>query len=98
MELPAGAEAAARAPDIDGVSSKAMQRRLRALLLIAGLGLADITASSARAQATDPAQVSNTALAEDLENPIYRRITIPFQNNYQCCYVPGGGINYTLKI
>jgi hypothetical protein len=70
--------------------------RLRAPLLIAGLGLADFAASPARAQA--PAQQSNAAIAEDLENPVYHRITIPFQNNYDCCFVPGGGDKYTLNV
>jgi hypothetical protein len=76
--------------------------RLRAPLLIAGLGLADVMAPPARAQTAAPApasaQQSDAALAENLENPIYHQMTIPLQNNYDCCFVPGGGIKYTLNV
>jgi hypothetical protein len=63
-----------------------------AIQIFAGLGLAVVAGADARAQQT-PAEI-----AQNLENPIYDQVSIPLQNNYDCCLSPGGGYKYTLNI
>jgi hypothetical protein len=52
-----------------------------------------LTAGSARAQQSD-AQV-----AQNMENPVYSQVSMPLQNNFDCCYGPqNDGPRYTLNV
>lgn len=45
------------------------------------------------------AQQSDAEVAQNLENPVYSQISVPFQNNFDCCYGPqNDGPRYTLNI
>ena len=44
------------------------------------------------------AQESEAELAKKLANPISDLISVPFQNNYDCCYGPADGYRYTLYV
>lgn len=44
------------------------------------------------------AQTSDAEVAERLEDPIYDQISIPVQNNLDCCYGAEKGYRYTLNI
>ena len=44
------------------------------------------------------AQESEAELAKKLANPISDLISVPFQNNYDCCYGPADGYRYTLNV
>jgi hypothetical protein len=68
--------------------------RTLARCLQLGLWLTLLGAAVAQAEA----EPSAAELAQALENPIYDRVTIPLQNNYDCCFAPGGGYKYTLNI
>src|SRR5690606_29020771 len=37
-------------------------------------------------------------LAKQLANPVSSLISVPFQNNYDCCYGPADGFRYTLNV
>ncbi len=43
------------------------------------------------------AQEDSAELAKKLNNPISSLISVPFQNNYDCCYGQAGGGRYTLN-
>jgi hypothetical protein len=64
-----------------------------ALLSLAGVNLGALGAAGAA-----QAQQSPVEIAQGLENPIYDRVTIPLQNNYDCCFSPETGYKYTLNI
>jgi hypothetical protein len=65
--------------------------RTLARCLSLGCCLAALCALPAKAQD----DLSAAELAQALENPIYYRVTLPLQNNYDCCYSPEGGYKYT---
>lgn len=89
-----------------------MTRRGRQVLLMLVLG-AGAFGSSGAARAQAPAQVSvseatlpvegessaaGADLAQKLSNPVANLITVPFQNNVDCCFGPEDGARYTLNI
>ncbi|MEP9359646.1 hypothetical protein [Sphingomonas sp. KR3-1] len=45
-----------------------------------------------------PAQADAASLAEKAANPISDLISVPFQNNFDCCFGPDGAARYTLNI
>jgi len=44
------------------------------------------------------AQESEAELAKKLANPVASLISVPLQNNYDCCYGPSDGWRYTLNV
>jgi hypothetical protein len=44
------------------------------------------------------AQDSEAELAKKLANPVASLVSVPFQNNYDCCYGPSDGYRYTLNV
>lgn len=68
------------------------------------LGAMLLWAASAQAQeappatAAAPAASSDADLAMKVANPISDLISVPLQNNYDCCYGPNDGPRYTLNV
>jgi hypothetical protein len=56
------------------------------------------TPSAAQDTAAAPAAESEAGFAKQLANPISSLISVPLQNNYDCCYGPSGGARYTLNV
>ncbi len=59
------------------------------------LALAPLGASSGHASAQTAA---STELARELANPVSSLISLPFQNNYDCCFGPSDAGRYLLNI
>jgi hypothetical protein len=76
-----------------------MLRAPRSLFLtgasLPGLAAAALLVAPARAQQAQP---SLEEIAQNLENPIYHQVSVPAQNNYDCCYSPAGGYKFTLNL
>jgi hypothetical protein len=68
-------------------------------IILAVVGAAAIS-TAASAQGTDAAGAggSEAGFAKQLANPISSLISVPFQNNYDCCFGPAGGYRYTLNV
>jgi hypothetical protein len=47
---------------------------------------------------TPPAAADAASLAEKIANPISDLISVPFQNNIDCCFGPEGAVRYTLNV
>jgi hypothetical protein len=45
-----------------------------------------------------PAQTQAGSLAEKIANPVSDLISVPFQNNFDCCFGPENGARYTLNV
>jgi hypothetical protein len=76
-------------------------------LTIAGVCAAWTLASSAVAQdagapspalAEKPPEADTEKLAKQLANPVSSLISVPFQNNVDCCYGPSNAAFYTLNV
>lgn len=75
----------------------------RSVLLLAAL-VASLPASAqdrvpeAAPPDTPPAAADAAALAEKVANPVSDLISVPFQNNLDCCFGPEGAARYTLNV
>ena len=67
-----------------------MRRSILAACVTSALALAWTCAARA--------QESEAELAKQLANPVASLISVPFQENYDCCFGPLGGGRYTLNI
>jgi hypothetical protein len=52
----------------------------------------------ALAGARAAAQTSDAEVARRLEDPVYDQVSVPLQNNLDCCYGPSKGYRYTLNV
>ena len=66
----------------------------------AALLLLHLSAGAAQAQTTPPPDggQNDAALAQQLSNPIASLISVPFQNNAECCVGPDKGFRDTLNV
>lgn len=73
-----------------------MRRILLMAIALVGLLAPRMTSSQEREAA--PIQESEAALAQKLANPVSSLISVPLQNNYDCCYGPSDAFRYTLNV
>lgn len=76
---------------------------LRSMLLSAALAagapaLAQERIPEAPSPEATPAETNGASLAEKVANPISDLISVPFQNNVDCCFGPWGAARYTLNV
>jgi len=68
------------------------QRRSRRWALAISVAACGLSPLSAHAHESD------VELAKKLNNPVSNLISVPFQQNYDCCYGPEDGGRYTLNV